>query len=70
MFCDRPASIEAMTKTATALSVEIIEVPARSPDEFEGAIALAFRHRADGLVVLDDSQRQAGDALRGHLKLA
>ena len=48
-------ALEAMKKTATALNVELFEVPPRSPNEFGDAFALILRRRADGLVVIDDS---------------
>jgi putative ABC transport system substrate-binding protein len=60
-------TIEAMKKTATALNVDLIEVPARSPDQFEGAIARALCQRADGLVVLDDSMFVANMRRLGEL---
>ena len=42
-------------KTATLLNVELLEVPARSPREFDDAFALMLRRQADGLVLLSDS---------------
>lgn len=44
--------LEMMKKTATALNVELLEAPARSPREFDDAFALTLRRRADGLLSL------------------
>jgi ABC-type uncharacterized transport system substrate-binding protein len=64
------ATLEAMKKTATALNVELIEVPARSPDGFEDALARAHHQRADGLVVMDDTMFVANMRRLGALSAA
>ncbi len=58
---------EMVKKTAAVLKVELFEVPARSPQEFDDAFALMLRRRADGLVTLSDSMlvanmRRLGEA--------
>jgi putative ABC transport system substrate-binding protein len=63
-------ALEAMKKTATALNVELLEVPARSPHEFDDAFALILRRRADGLVVVDDSMFVANMRRLGELSAA
>ena len=63
-------SLETVRKTATALNVELFEVPARSPQEFDGAFALMLRRRADGLIVLTDSMLVANMRRLGELSTA
>lgn len=60
-------TLEAMTSAATALGVELNEVLARSPDDFDGAFALALRRRSDGLIVVDDSMLVANMRQLGRL---
>lgn len=64
------ATLEAMKSAATTLNVELIEVPARSPDEFDDAFALALSRRADGLIVVDDSMFVANMRRLGKLSAA
>lgn len=64
------ATLEAMEKSATILNVDLVEVPARSPDEFDNAFALALRRRADGLVIVDDSMFVANMRRLGELSAA
>jgi len=59
--------LEMMKKTATALNVELLEAPARSPREFDDAFALTLRRRADGLVALSDSMFVANMRRLGEL---
>ena len=61
---------EIVKKTATALQVELLEVPARSPHEFDDAFALMLRRRADGLVILSDSMLVANMRRLGELSAA
>lgn len=63
------AYLEPMKKTAAALKVELIEVPARSPNEFNDVFALMVRGRVDGLVVLDDSMLVANMRRLGELSV-
>jgi putative ABC transport system substrate-binding protein len=58
---------EIVKKMATALNVELLEAPARSPLEFDDAFALMLRRRADGLVVLSDSMFVANMRRLGEL---
>jgi putative ABC transport system substrate-binding protein len=67
---DNRAIVEAVNRTAAALKVELVAVPARSPAEFEDAFALIIRQRADGLVVLDDSMFVANMRRLGELSAA
>jgi putative ABC transport system substrate-binding protein len=61
---------ELLRKTASALNVELLEVPARSPREFDDALVLALRRRADGLIVLSDSMLVANMRRLGELSTA
>jgi putative ABC transport system substrate-binding protein len=61
------ADLELVRKTATALNVELLEAPARSPREFDDAFALMLRQRADGMVVLSDSMLVANMRRLGEL---
>jgi len=61
---------ELVKKTATALHVELLEVPARAPDEFDEAFALMLRRRADGLIILSDSMHVANMRRLGQLSAA
>lgn len=61
---------EVMKKAATALQVEVFEVPARSPQEFDDAFVLILRRRADGLVTLGDSMLVANMRRLGELSAA
>ncbi|MBI3376257.1 MAG: hypothetical protein HY017_31435 [Betaproteobacteria bacterium] len=67
---DNRVSLEEVKKTAASLNVEVIEVPARSPGEFDNAFALILRRRAGGLVVLDDSMFVANMRRLGELSAA
>lgn len=62
--------LQLVRKTATVLKVELLEVPARSPREFDDAFALVLRRRADGLVVLSDSMFVANMRRLGELSAA
>jgi putative ABC transport system substrate-binding protein len=62
--------LDTVKKTAAALKVELLEVTARAPDEFEDAFALMLRQRADGLVVLSDSVFVANMRRLGELSAA
>lgn len=66
----RLASLEALRTTATALNVEVLEVPARAPREFDDAFARLLRQHADGLVVVDDSVLVANTRRLGELSAA
>ena len=44
--------LETVRKTAATLNVEMLEAPAGSPQEFDGAFALMLRQRADSVLVL------------------
>jgi len=61
---------EVMKKAATALQVEVFEVPARSPLEFDDAFALMLRRRAEGLVTLGDSMLVANMRRLGEMSAA
>ena len=63
-------ALEMVKKMAVALSVELLEVPARSPREFDDAFALMLRQRADGVVVLSDSMFVANMRRLGELSAA
>jgi putative ABC transport system substrate-binding protein len=63
-----PGTLQAVKTMATALNVELIEVAARSPDDFDEAFAIALKRRADGLIVIDDSMFVAN--MRGLGKLS
>lgn len=62
--------LELVRKTALALHVELLEVPARSPREFDDALALMLRQRADGLLILSDSMFVANMRRLGELSAA
>ena len=61
---------ELVKKAATALQVEVFEVPARSPQEFDEGFALMLRRRADGLVTLSDSMLVANMRRLGEMSAA
>lgn len=67
---DYGVTLNAVKKTATALSVELFEVPARSPQEFEGAFAVMARQKADGMLVISDSMFVANLRRLGELAAA
>ena len=67
---DYGVTLNAVKKTATALSVELFEVPARSPQEFEGAFAVMARQKADGMLVISDSMFVANMRRLGELAAA
>jgi putative ABC transport system substrate-binding protein len=58
---------EMVKKTATALQVELFEVLAQAPQEFDDAFALMLRRRVDGLVILSDSMLVANMRRLGEL---
>jgi putative ABC transport system substrate-binding protein len=62
--------LEALKAAATALNGELLEVPARSPLEFDDAFAMMLRRRADGLVVISDSMLVANMRRLGELSAA
>jgi putative ABC transport system substrate-binding protein len=62
--------LELLRKTASTLNVELLEVPARAPREFEDALGLMLRQRADGLVILSDSMFVANMRRLGELSAA
>jgi ABC-type uncharacterized transport system substrate-binding protein len=62
--------LDLLKRTATLLNVEILEAPARSPQEFGDAFALVLRRRADGVVVLSDSMFVANMRRLGELSAA
>ena len=63
-------AIEMVKKTAGALNVELFEVPARSPQEFDDAFALMLRQRAEGVLVLGDPMHVANMRRLGELSAA
>jgi putative ABC transport system substrate-binding protein len=67
---DSSVDFDLVKKTATLLNVELIEVPARSPREFDDAFALMLRRQADGLVLLSDSMLVANMRRLGELSTA
>ena len=67
---DLGVTLTAVRKTASALSVELFEVPARSPQEFEGAFASMGRQKADGMLVISDSMFVANMRRLGELASA
>jgi putative ABC transport system substrate-binding protein len=67
---DNLVNLAVLNKTAAALNIELREVPARSPNEFEEAFALILRRRAGGLVVPDDSMYVANMRRLGELSAA
>lgn len=67
---DTRVYLEPVMTTAAALKVELIEVPARSPSEFDGALGLILRRRAGGVVVPDDSMFVANMRRLGELSAA
>lgn len=62
--------LESVKERAATLNVEVFEAPARSPREFEEAIALALRQRADGIICLSDSMLVANMRRLGELSAA
>ncbi len=62
--------LDLVKRTATSLKVELVEAPARSPREFESALALMVERRVDGLVVLSDSMLVANMRRLGELSVA
>jgi putative ABC transport system substrate-binding protein len=62
--------LETAKKTAAALKVELVEVPARLPREFEDAFALMRRQRPDGVVLFNDSMFVANSRRLGELSAA
>ena len=58
---------EIVKKTATALNVELLEAPVRSPRDFDDTFAVMLRRRADGLVALNDSMLVANMRRLGEL---
>ncbi|HEY5292415.1 MAG TPA: ABC transporter substrate-binding protein [Burkholderiales bacterium] len=67
---DNRVNLEVLKKTATALNIELLEVPARSPNEFDDVFALILRRRAGGLIVFDDSMFVANMRRLGELSAA
>ena len=59
--------LDLVRQTATALKVEVVEVPARSPREFEDAFAVMVGRRVDGVVILSDSMLVANMRQLGQL---
>ena len=55
---------------ATALNVEILETPVRSPRDFDDAFALMLRLRVNGLVAFGDSMLVANMRRFGELSAA
>lgn len=66
-YANHGPDFELVKKMAAALNVELFEVPARSPVEFDDAFALMLRRRADGVVVLSDSMLVANMRRLGEL---
>jgi putative tryptophan/tyrosine transport system substrate-binding protein len=62
--------LDLVKKTATLLNVELLEVPARSPREFDDAFALMHRRQAEGVVLLSDSMFVANMRRLGELSTA
>jgi putative ABC transport system substrate-binding protein len=62
--------LDLVKRTATLLKVELLEAPARSPQEFDDAFALMLRRRAEGVVVLSDSMLVANMRRLGELSAA
>jgi len=58
---------DAVRKAATALNVEVVEAPVRSPDEFGDAFELMSRRHVDGVVALIDSMLVANMRQLGRL---
>ena len=67
---DNRVNLDVLKKTATALNIELLEVPARSPSEFDDVFALILRRRAGGLIVFDDSMFVANMRRLGELSAA
>jgi putative ABC transport system substrate-binding protein len=63
-------TMEMVRKTAATLGVELFEVPARAPDEFEDAFGLMVRQRAEGALILGDSMHVANMRRLGALSAA
>lgn len=61
---------EAMKKAASALHVELVEAPARSPGEFDNAFAQIVRRGVHGMVVQSDSMFVANMRRLGELSAA
>ena len=64
------ADLDLLRKRATALHVQLIEVPAASPREFDEAFALMLHRGAEGLVILSDSMFVANMRRLGGLAAA
>ncbi len=67
---DYRVDYEKVKETAAALKVEVFEVLARSPADFDEAFALALRQRADGITCLNDSMLVANMRRLGELSAA
>ena len=67
---DYGVTLNMVKKTAAAAGMELFEVPARSPQEFENAFALMVRQKADGLLVISDSMFVANMRRLGELAAA
>lgn len=67
---DYGVTLNMVKKTAAASGMELFEVPARSPQEFESAFALMVRQKADGLLVISDSMFVANMRRLGELAAA
>ena len=63
-------NLEMMRKTASGLKLELFEVPAKAPDDFDEAFAQIHRRQADGLVVSDDTMFVANMRRLGELSAA
>jgi putative ABC transport system substrate-binding protein len=48
-------TLEAMSRTARSVGVDLVQVFAKSPDDFEGAFAQIVKARADAVVVYEDA---------------
>jgi putative ABC transport system substrate-binding protein len=57
-------------KTADALKLELLEVPARLPRDYDEAFALMVRQRVDGVVLFNDSLFVANSRRLGELSAA
>jgi putative ABC transport system substrate-binding protein len=64
---ENAADLEMVRKTAATLKVELVEVTASAPGQFEDAFAAALRQRADGLVILSDTMFVANMRRLGEL---
>ena len=65
-----PGDYDAVRKTAAALQVELIDFPARSPNEFHDAFTQMARRRVDGVLIVNDSMFVANMRRLGELSLA